>query len=85
MIIPGLSQIKTWALAGLGILASVMSVLFFRKKAQHESAKRKGIEKARETERKAADAMVEGITREQEKTDEAIDKVRSGDRTHFES
>ena len=80
-----LAQIKTWAIAALGVLASIMSVLFFRKKAQHETAKRKGIEQAREIEHEAYEEISKSAKRKKENVDDARKKVDDGDYSHFES
>ena len=85
MTIPRLAQIKTWAIAALGVLASIFGILFYRKKAQHESAKRKGVEEARKVEHEAQDEIQKGAQRKQEKVDEARAKADRGDRSHFES
>ena len=70
------SQIKLYLIAGLGILASVFAALFYRKSAQFESAKLDGVEKARETENKATDAMVDGLKNEQEEINEAANSTK---------
>ena len=85
-MIPGLSTIKAWGVAILGVLAAIFFGLF-----QHQRAKRKGeqlnrVKTARETEKKATDALVGGLTKEQQALENAKIKVgKSKRRDHFES
>lgn len=85
MIFPGWSQIKTWALAALGILSAVLFGLLGLNKAKHAKAKQKGIEEARKVEHAAQDEITKGSKRTQEKADAAAKKVDDGDYSHFES
>ena len=59
-----LSNIKIYALVVLGFMASVFGMLFYRQKAKHEAALKRGSEEAREVENDATDAMVEGLKNE---------------------
>jgi len=61
-----LSQIKTYALAALGVLAAIFGFMWQMTRAKHEKALKQGIEGAREVENKATDAMVEGLEAENE-------------------
>jgi len=85
VIVPGLSTIKTWLLAGLGVVSAILFGLWKASQAQRVVEKLKGIKQARETERKAAKALVDGLQREQEKVDDAKHRAESGRRDHFES
>jgi len=85
MTLPGLGQLKTWAIAALGILLSIATVGLYRQKAIHATAKRKGVEKAREVEHEAHEEVQKGAKRKQEKVDEVRAKADCGDRSHFES
>ncbi len=74
-------RIKIIAAAILAVAAAVFAALFYREKAKREQDKRKASEGARRTERKATDAMTEGLTHEQEAAHAA--KTRRT-RDHFE-
>lgn len=77
-----LSKIKSWAIAGLAILATVAYALFRTEQARRAKEKLKGVQQARETERKAGEALVDGLKKEQEVRNEEVDTNR---RDHFES
>lgn len=76
-----LSSIKTYAVAALALGLAIVTALFYRSKAIHESAMRKGVEKVRETEKKAAQAMTKGLEREKEARNNAKDAISK--RTFF--
>lgn len=79
-LIKMLSKLKVYALAALGALSALFAILFYRGKAKHEQAVREGIEKARETEKKAVNAMVDGLKEEQD----AVDTIDNSKRDGFE-
>lgn len=56
--------------AFFALVASIFAALFFREKASHEKDIRKGVEEARKIEKKATGALVDGLTKESEVTDE---------------
>jgi len=70
-----LGSIKNYLIAALGVIAAIAVALMYRSKAIHEAAMRKGVEKVRETEKKAAQAMVNGLTREREARANAKDSI----------
>jgi len=76
-----LSKIKDYAIAILGIIASIAIALMYRSKAKYEGAMRKGVEQVIETERKATEAMVKGLDREKKARDDAKSSIAS--RTFF--
>ena len=59
-----LSKLKTYVIAVLGVISAVFFGLFYREKAKHEKAVRKGVEKAREVEKNATEALLEGLENE---------------------
>ena len=75
-----IGKIKTYALAGLAILASIFYALFRSQQALRAKEKLKGQVQARKTEAKAADAMVEGLEKEREVKNA---KVNTTKRDHF--
>lgn len=78
-----LSSLKTHSTAILAALVGILSALVygFRQKALREEEKRKGVEKARETETKATKAIVEGQSREKTIRETPVDTSR---RDHFQ-
>lgn len=82
MKIPGLSTLKTWAVAALSFLSVVLFAVGRAKDASRAKADRKRTEAARQTEQAATKAMLDGLEREQEAVDEAHNT--SGKRDHFE-
>ncbi len=80
-----LERLKNWGLILLGILAAIATAGYYRQKAGRESDKRKAEEGARRTERKATDAMVDGLNHEQQEVTDARNKSRNGRRDHFDS
>ena len=75
-----ISTIKTYAIAALGVLSSILAVLFYRGKATQERDKRKAQEAARKAEQKATEALVEGVEREKEAEHGKVDPAK---RDHF--
>lgn len=65
-----LGKIKTYALAVLGAIAAFGMFMWQFTRANYQKAKLKGVERARETENKATDALIKGL--EDEKTDTDI-------------
>lgn len=80
-MIPGLSTIKTYLLAGLAVLSGVLAALWQYQRAAFKSAALKGVKKARKTERKAVENMVEGLKNEQKAESDAKNNTS---RTDFE-
>ena len=74
-----LSRLKTYSLAILGALAAFSGFMWQLTRAKHEKALKDGIEAARETEKKATNAMIEGM----EKENEVIKDNTPPDRNHF--
>jgi len=58
------STIKTYAVAALAVAVGILAALWQYQKAKFAKASLRGSEKARETERKATDAMTEGLKSE---------------------
>ncbi|GEM_PF-3847252 len=76
-----MARLKSWLAAILAFAAAFFAALFYREKASHETDKREAIEGVRRTEQKANQALIEGLTHEQE----AIDAARASHRRdHFE-
>ena len=72
-------------IAAIGtFIAAVFAALFYREKAGREKEKRVATEAARETERKATDALTHGLTREQQEVERAKSDSAGGRRDHFE-
>lgn len=65
------STIKNYLIAALGVIAAIAVALMYRSKAKYEGAMRKGVEKVRETEKKATQAMVKGLENERKVRNEA--------------
>jgi hypothetical protein len=61
-----LGNLKNYALIGLGFIAMLFFGLFNWEKAKRQKEKIKGIQRARKIERKASNAMVEGLQNEQD-------------------
>jgi len=70
-----LGKFKDYAIAILGIVASIAIALMYRSKAKYEGAMRKGVEQVRETEKKAQTALDNGRKREKEARNEAKDAI----------
>jgi hypothetical protein len=75
-----MEKIKIYALAALGFLSAVFAALFYREKANHQEALKEGLEAARDTENKATDALIEGISDEQK----IISDGTAPDRDYFD-
>ena len=58
------STIKTYLLAALAVAVGVLAALWQYSRAKYANAALKGSEKARKVERKATDAMTEGLKNE---------------------
>lgn len=78
------NRIKNWGLILLAFLAAVAGMFGLWQKAGRERDRRKAEEGARKTERKATDALTDGLTREQQEITDARKKASSGRRDHFE-
>ena len=59
-----LSTLKNYALAALAVLTGILAALWQYQRAKFKSAQLDGSEKARKVERKATDAMTEGLKNE---------------------
>jgi len=71
------STIKNYALAALAVLTGILAALWQYQKAKFKSAQLKGVEKAREVENKANDAMIDGLEKEDEiKNNNTIDRSK---------
>lgn len=71
-----LSKLKTYSIAILGALAAFAGFMWQMTRAKHEKALKDGIEEARETEKKATEAMIEGVNKENEiKNDNTTDRT----------
>lgn len=68
---------KIWLFAGLAALSAILYALLQREKASRAEAEKNGLEKARETEQKATEAMTKGLE------NESNTNVKP-DRSHFE-
>ena len=69
------STIKTYAVAGLAVAVGILAALWQYQKAKFAKATLRGSEKARETERKATNAMIKGMEKENEiKNDNSTDR-----------
>ncbi len=80
-----LERLKNWGLIILAFLAAIAGLFGMWQKAAREKDKRKAEENARRTERKATDAMTEGLNHEQQEVNRVRDQARRGHRDHFES
>lgn len=78
MIIPGLSTLKTWLLAGLAVVSAVLYGLLQAAKLGREKDKRKAAEKSVEVLGEANDAIAKGEIKKQEARDE-----NDSDMSHF--
>ena len=58
------STIKNYALAALAVISGILAALWQYQRAKFKSAQLDGVEKARDIERKATDAMTEGLANE---------------------
>ena len=76
-----LASAKNYIIAILGIIASIAIALMYRSKAKYEGAMRKGVEQVRETEKKASQALINGMKREKKARDDA--KTAIANRTYF--
>lgn len=74
-------KLKVYGAAALAFLAAAAAAFGFYQKSQRDRDERRDIEAARDVERKAADAIVEGEKRINEATNAKIDTTR---RDHFE-
>jgi len=75
-----ISTIKTWALAGLALAASIAYALFRTEQAKRAKERLEAVKQARETEKKATKAMIEGLGKEEAARHADID---TDNRTHF--
>jgi len=82
-MIPGLSTIKAYALAVLGILAAVFFGLFQREKGQRQADARKDAEVQRDTLILAEEQRKKAHQEGEKKKDEAVKKSESGDWSGF--
>ena len=80
-----LDRLKNWGLILLGIATAVLAVFGLWQKAGREKDRRKAEENTRRTERKATDALVDGLNHEQQEVNRARDQARRGRRDHFDS
>lgn len=80
-----LGKLKLWGIGLLSGLLLLFYTLFKAEKAKRTREKLQRVKAARETERKATEAMVEGQKREKRGVQNARDKAKSGRRDHFES
>ena len=60
------STIKNYLLAGLAVLTGILAALWQYQKAKFAKASLRGSEKARETEKKATNAIIDGMEKENE-------------------
>jgi len=79
-VLSGLSTVKYYIMAALGFGVVVLYALLQSEKKERAQEKLKGIKKARETEKKATNAMVEGLQNEQD----VKDNIDTSKRDHFE-
>ena len=79
-----LDRLKNWGLILLAFLAAIGGIFGLWQKAGREKDRRKAEEGARRTERKATDALVDGLNHEQQEVNRARDQARRGRRDHFE-
>lgn len=70
-------RLKAYALAALGLISAIMAALFYREKAARETEKRKGLERTREVESKAVDALTTGLANEVAALEEARSRRRA--------
>lgn len=63
-----LSRIKDYLLAGLAVAVGLLSAVAMWYRERLKSAQLKGEQEARETEKKATDAMIEGLENESKVT-----------------
>lgn len=71
------SAIKNYLLAGLAVAVGLLAAIASWYRASLKSAQLKGFEKARKTEEKAVDAMIDGIDKENEiKADNNTDRSK---------
>ena len=61
-----MQRIKNYLLAGLVVAVGILSAVAMWYRGNLKSAQLKGSEKARKTEKKAVDAMVEGLDKEEQ-------------------
>lgn len=64
-----LSSIKNYLLAGLAVLVGVLSAVAMWYRGSLKSAQLKGSEEARKTEKKATDALIDGVENENKSID----------------
>jgi len=77
------SKLKIYLVAGLGFLTAVFYALLQKEKAARADEHAEIAETSRKTQEKASDALVDGITKEQQVTNEKIDPTKPRD--HFSS
>ncbi len=77
-----LANIKYYAMAFLGFLAILFWGLLQSEKKQRVQEKLKGIKRARQVEKRAVKALVEGLKNEQDEIGKPIDVII---RDHFNS
>ena len=75
------AKLKAYAVAALAIVVPILGALFYREKAGREKERRQAIEGARDVERAATDAVIEGQKRQQEAADAPVDTTRRDDFT----
>ena len=76
-----ITHIKSWAVSALAILSAILAALFYREKAAREKQRREATDAARDVERKATDAVIDGTKRIEEARHAPID---TRDRSGFE-
>lgn len=76
-----LASVKKYAAAALAFAVAILTALFYREKAAREKERRQATEAAREVERKATDAVIDGTKRIEEARHAPID---TRDRSGFE-
>ena len=70
-----LRSLKNYALAALAVLTGILAALWQYQKAKFKSAQLKGERQARKAERKANNAMVEGLDNENKiQNDNTVDR-----------
>lgn len=76
-----IASLKKYAAAALAFAVAILAALNYRQKASREKERRQATEAAREVERKATDAVIDGTKRIEEARHAPID---TRDRSGFE-
>jgi hypothetical protein len=73
MIIPGLSTLKTWGLAILGVGAAVLFALLRNEQAKRAKEKVDLMKENNRVQQKASKATIDGLQREEKAKNEDVD------------